>query len=122
MHKGIIELEALTDTSILKNVIIVKEHEEHHPEAFIKTWHVYKVKISDNAIGTIIEKISKAIKKDWYSIFWNDYEVYAVFYNKVFKVSRKIAESGKYEEVKSYAVSHGIQREFIDLQKEIDSW
>ncbi len=122
MYKGIIELESLNDPTILKEMDVIKECIESRPEAIIKIWHVYKVEVMDSKIKLVVETVSKVIKKDWYSIFWNDYGVYAVFSGKVFLVSRKDVTSGEYEQVKKYGINQGVQEKFINLQKEIDSW
>ena len=80
MYKGIVELESLNNPTILKEMTIVKENIEYHPEANTKQWHVYRVEISDDKIKPVTENISKTIKQDWYSIFWNEKEVYVIFF------------------------------------------
>ena len=122
MFKGIIELESLNRTDILDDVNIIQKFEEHHPEATIKHWHGLKLEVNEAFIESVTEKISKSIKHDWYAIFWNENEVLVVFSNKIFRLSHTVVKSGNYDEIKSYGEKQGVQKEFINLQKEIDSW
>lgn len=122
MYKGIIHLEALTDPTVLKEMRIVKRSVDEHPEADTKVWHEYRVKVPDRKIQAVTGWVLEVIKTDWYSVFWNEENFYAVFSQKAFKIPMKDALSGNYEEAKKYGVEHGIQAEYIDLAKEIASW
>ena len=122
MYRGIVELESLTDSSVLDNMDLVKQHTEHHPEAREKIWHVRKLEIPDNTMSMLANSISKAIKPDWFVLFWDETETYVIFQNKIFLIPRSAVKTRDYSEVKEYALNHGIQEEFFDIQKEIESW
>lgn len=122
MYRGIIELEPLTNASIMREIRVVEEREERHPEANTKLWHIYKVKVPGSRMKPVAQKISRVIKPDWYSLFWDKSSVYAVFSNKIFILSRRQVEAGDYSEAKKYGIRQGIQEEFMNLQRTIEQW
>jgi hypothetical protein len=118
MFTGKIDSESLNDPSIIKELNIVESRAEHHPEAKIKTWHCFKVSVPNNKIVSITERVSKEIKKDWFSIFWDEKEIFVVFSNKVFRLAH---EKSEWEEAIEYGTKLGIQKRYLDFEKEITS-
>ncbi len=122
MYRGIVELESLINSSVLDNIDLVKQHTEHHLEAKEKIWHVRKLEVPENTMSLLANSISKAIKPDWFALFWNETEVHIIFLRKIFTISRDAVQAGDYDEIKEYAKNQGIQEEFFDIQKIIESW
>ena len=122
MYKGIMQLEAFTNPDPLKKVHIIKEKKEHRPEATIKNWNTYFVEIDENKIIAITTAFSKALKPDWYVLFWNDTWAHFVFLNKIFKISRDKANKEDFAEIKKYATKQGIQEEYLNFKNELIAW
>jgi hypothetical protein len=120
MFRGKINSEALNNPIIINEMKIVEFHIEHHPEANAKFWHCFRVNISDSKISSITERISKEIKKDWFSIFWNEKEIFVIFSGKIFRLSRQDKQNSKWKEAIDYGVKLGIQEQYLKFEKEID--
>lgn len=119
MYKGFVLSESLKNPVILNNFEKIYVKVEHHPENKIgpKIWHDFKLKFKDKDIIKITYFFSEQIKEKWYAHFWNNNEVYVVFSNKVFKIPKEPKEwqSKEYQEVKKYALAHGIGGKYLNF-------
>jgi hypothetical protein len=113
-YQGVIIEESLSNKSILSDLnIISMEVEwvtEKHATPWLEKWTLDTVKILEDEIGDVVERISKSFDNDhisnWYADFKNDKFHYVVFPNKVFKMSRN--NKVDYEKVAEYGVSIGV--------------
>jgi hypothetical protein len=116
MYKGLIESESLKNKEILKTLKANKSHKEHHSNQETKKVTVFKLKIPENLIFNIINKLSKEyMKSEWYSLFWNSNKIFVVFENKIIKLKNiNPWDRVEIEALTKYATSHGIQKKHID--------
>lgn len=121
MYKGFILFESLEDPVILNSLEKIYVQVEDNPGDNPRYWNDYKVRISDDQLSDITEKLSRIIKKGWYSHFWNDEEIVVVLPNKVFKIPRKAKKDSKeYSECIDYAIKSGVEEKYLGfwLQEE----
>jgi len=117
MYKGFIVSESLKNLTILNDFEIIRVIVEHHPEfeGEPKIWHDFNLKVDDNKILEVCNKIAKEIKEEWYAHFWDDNKVYVVLPDKVFKMPREDGnwQSLEYQECKKYAIKHGVDQRYM---------
>lgn len=119
MFKGFVLSESLKNPSILNNFEKIYVKVEHRPETKgrPKIWHDFKLKFKDKDITKITYLLSEQIKEKWYAHFWNEREVYVILPNKVFRIPKEPQkwQSKEYQEVKKYAISHGIEEKYLNF-------
>ena len=112
MFKGFVLSESLKNPMVLNDFETIKVVIENHPECEggPKIWHDFKLKVDDDKIIDVCNKISREMKETWYAHFWNRDIVYVVLSDKVFKMPREEGnwQSSEYQECKKYAIEHGI--------------
>ncbi len=117
MYKGFVLSESLKNPLILNDFEKIYVKVESHPEAKLKIWHDFKLKIEDNNIDNAVKVFAEQIRNNWYVHFWNDNIVYIILSNKIFKIPKepKQWQSKEYQELKEYAVSHGVEERYLDF-------
>jgi hypothetical protein len=114
MFCGVIIEESLVDTSVLKDVRIVKtdisQVTEKHQTPWVTQWTLDTVEIPDSEIEGLTARIAAAIDREhahaWYADFKNDSTHYIVFLGRVFKVDRSRKE--EYKSVIEFGLALGI--------------
>ena len=85
MYKGFILFESLNNPIILNSLekiyVQVEDNEGQKP----RFWNDYKVRVPDDQIDQVTQKLSQEMKNGWYSHFWNEKEIVVILPNKVFK-------------------------------------
>ena len=119
MFYGYIESEALKDPLVLNAYKPIKVDIEfvptsqNHPHV-----HAYYLEFEDHEVEDEAEKFASQILPEWYLLFWNESTVYAIFTNKVFKLSNEGEwKSERYKEAQQYVVDHGIDMVYMDFNK-----
>ncbi len=117
MFKGFVLSESLKNPVILNGFEVIRVIVEHHPEfeGEPKICHDFKLKIDDDKIVEVCNKISKEIKEEWYAHFWNDDILYVVLPDKVFKMPREDGDwkSPEYQECIKYAIQHNVEQRYM---------
>ena len=119
MYYGYIESESLSDPLVLNSYKPVKVDIEFVPtsENFPHV-HAYYLKFRDRDVGSEAKKFAKLTKPEWYLLFWSNKTVYAIFKDKVFKLTNEIEwKSEKYKEVQKNGVNHGIGMVYMNFNK-----
>lgn len=111
--------QALSDPLPLNDFTPVKVFIDYKPDAKSGPyWHRYLLQIPDKKIPSVTKKFSKLMNYGWYSIFWNEEEVFVVFKDKIIKLPReKVWKSKRYEELRKYAFSHGLEKRYFDFNE-----
>ena len=124
MYKGIIEEESLNDKKILTEFEVVLIHEEFHKNEEPEIWHAYDIKVPDNQSKKVILKISKSLKKGWYSLFWNKEKVYVIFKEKIFELGNENQWNPlKFEKIVNYGGLNDIPRKWFDnMRNPMNNW
>ncbi len=119
MYCGIVDRESLEKTEVLDTLTTIKVLIEHHPESESPYWHAHHLRVSEDEILSVIKKISKITNRGWFSIFWNEKNVYLVFRKRVFKLPKKgWKESEEYQMARGFGIENGVQEEYLDLERE----
>ncbi len=117
MFKGFVLSESLKNPVILNDFEVIRVIVEHHPEfeGEPKIWHDFKLKVDDDKIIEVCNKISKEIKEEWYAHFWNDDILYVILPDKVFKMPREDGnwKSSEYQESIRYAIQHNVDQRYM---------
>ena len=117
MFKGCVLSESLSNPVILNKFntkkVIVECPPEYEGEP--KIWHDFVLEISKDKIFDVCDAISKEIKEGWYAHFWDDYNLYVVLPDRIFKMPREDGDwkSPDYLKCKKYAMEHGIEEQYI---------
>jgi hypothetical protein len=126
-YKGVIIEESLEDTSLLKEVKILKTKTEQvidtHKTPWLKQWTLDTVEIPENNAEEIASEISHSFDREhpnWYADFKNDMFHYIIFANKVFKID--LSQPEQYQQATKYGISIGIPSYQVDFAPEIKEW
>jgi hypothetical protein len=126
-YKGVIIEESLEDTSVLKEVNILKTKvekvTEKHKTPYLKQWTLHTIEIPEEKADEVSEKLSRSFDKkhlDWYADFKNDIFHYIVYPDKVFKIDRSKPE--EYKKATEYGISIGIPDYQVDFAPDIKEW
>ena len=87
MLKGLVLKESLSDTSVLNLLRITKTETWHVTNAASyqpTTWTAMSFEVKESQANTIAEKLSRALKPQWYINASTTSQVYVVFPCKVF--------------------------------------
>jgi hypothetical protein len=118
MYKGFVLSESLKNPVVLNNFEKIYVKVEYHPEygGEPKIWHDFKLKIDNENITQATNLLSEQMKDTWYAHFWNSSEVYVILPGKVFKIPREQKwQSKEYQELKEYAVKHGVEKQYMEF-------
>ena len=90
---------------------------ESHPEAELKVWHDFKLKVDDKDIESATKTFAEQVKNNWYIHFWNENTVYVILSNKIFKIPKEPSnwQSKDYQELKKYATTHGVEERYLNF-------
>ncbi len=112
---GLLINESLADTSVLEWVHITKTESwqvsntaEYQPDL----WTALSFEVEDHQAELIAEKLSQALKPQWYINASTVAHVYVIFPNKVFKYRK--GNSIQRADVKQYGRSIGIPEHQLD--------
>ncbi len=118
MYKGFVLSESLTNPLILNEFEKIYVKIEHHPEyaGEPKIWHDFKLKVNEEDIDRVTTLLAAEMRDTWYAHFWNTESVYVVLPHKVFKIPREQKwQSWEYQELKKYALQHGVEEQYLDF-------
>ena len=112
--KGVLIVESLSDMSVLESVEILSTEVETVTKGFktpwLKQWTLHTVRITEDKMKSVANKISKSIdkkhKSSWFADFENKTSHYIVFCGKVFNVDK--SKDDCYGEAYDYGISIGI--------------
>lgn len=123
---GVIIEESLEDTSVLKDVTILKTKVEQvtdkHKTPWVQQWTLYTFEIPGDMADLIANKLSKSLdsKHHWYADFKNESIHYIVFRNKVFKINRTKKE--EYDKATEFGLILGIPDYQLNFSPHIKQW
>lgn len=126
-YKGVIIEESLADTSVLKEVKIIKTDIEpvtsSHKTPWISQWTLHTVEIPEQKADQVAEKISQSLDNthtSWYADYENEKYHYIIYSGKVFKVD--LANPVLYKDAKTYGISIGIPEYQLDFVPDDKVW
>lgn len=125
-YKGVIIEESLTNTSVLKDVVIEKTIVEpvtkDHATPWLKQWTLHTVLVPEETAEAIAEKVRQALdtEHDWYADFKNDNTHYVIYRDKIFRIDRSKPE--QYQAATGHGISLGIPDYQVDFSPDIKEW
>jgi hypothetical protein len=124
MFSGIVGSESLNNPRILNSIKNKKVVVEFFPNSTISSyWHTYFYSIEDESISHFAIEISNTIKDGCYAIFWNNNIVKVIFKGKIFNIQKSdFLTSKDYQELVIFAEKNGVQKEYLDFQKEFEKY
>lgn len=118
--KGVLIEESLSDLSVLPNLNIISTRTTSlENEANRREFHFHSLEVSPNNLDEVVEFITSNIKDGWYFHLVNKEEMIVIFHNKVFNIHKNNQE--EIDSARNYALSIGILREQLDLEKLFDN-
>jgi len=108
-YKGTVVEESLLDSRILNNFKINKVYISSADKAENR-WYLYYVEVDDNQIDIILQQLKPS---GWYTHFWDEYNIVAVFPNKKFIMLR--ADRNTWDDAIEYGLRIGIPKQQLDF-------
>ncbi len=125
-YLGTIIEESLSDTSLLRKIIVRRTTREtvtgRHRTPWLKQWTLHEIEIPGADADRIAIQISRALdysrQSAWYADYKNKEFHYIIFKDKIFKISR--SDKVGYMQAKQYGISLGIPEYQVDFSPQVE--